>query len=144
MTRVSFSFATPSRRGFRSLLIAIAMVASLLPFAVATASPALAGPVVAFDMVGSSSSNLISYTNPSTDAFGSPADGFQKYQVGVSATIPFAVFDESLGGFPTASQGIIDESNTDEFFGVTDTVNSDNSAPVSATWVFDIGGATDL
>ena len=40
--------------------------------------------------------------------------------------------------------GIIKEGNTDEFFGATDTVNGDNSGPVTATWVFDITGGTDL
>ncbi|MBT8241658.1 MAG: hypothetical protein KJN63_10565, partial [Acidimicrobiia bacterium] len=98
---------------------------------------------MAFDMVGSSSSNLISYTNPSTDAFGSPADGFQKYQRGVSPSIPFAVLDDSLT-FAPDTLGIIGTGNTDEFFGATDTENGDNSGPVTATWVFDINGASDL
>jgi hypothetical protein len=51
--------------------------------------------VIAFDMVESASLNLISYDNAYTDAFGSPADGFQKYQRGVSASIPFAVLDDT-------------------------------------------------
>ena len=69
---------------------------------------------VAFDMVGSSSLNLLSFTNVWNGAFSSPGDGFQKYQRGVSPSIPFGVLDDSLVGFPGDSLGIIDESNLDE------------------------------
>ena len=100
--------------------------------------------VVASDMVGSTSQNLTSFDNPSDGAFSSSADGFQKYQRGVSATIPFSVLDDSAGSFPPDTLGIIGSDNLDEFFGVTDTVNPQNSGPVSATWVFDITGAADL
>jgi predicted extracellular nuclease len=100
--------------------------------------------VIASDMDGSASQNLVSYTNPWEFAFGSPGDGFQKYQRGVSPTIPFSVLDDSLSIFTADSLGIIKEGNTDEFFGVTDTVNGDTSGPVTATWVFDITGGTDL
>ena len=100
--------------------------------------------VVASDMTGSTSQNLLSYTNPYNGAFSSAADGFQKYQRGVSSSIPFSVLDDSLVTFPPDTQGIIDDNNLDEFFGVTDTQNGDNSGPVSATWVFNIAGATDL
>ena len=99
---------------------------------------------VAFDMVSSGSDNLISYTDPSTDAFTSAGDGFQKYQRDVSPTIPFSVLDDSLSIFPTDSLGIITESNTDVFFGVTDTENADNSGAVAADWVFDVSGASLL
>ena len=99
---------------------------------------------VAFDMVDSGSQGLTSYTNPYTDAFGSAGDGFQKYQRFVSSSIPFAVVDDSFSIFPGDSLGIIKEGNTDVFFGVTDTINGDNSEPVSATWVFDISGASNL
>ena len=108
------------------------------------ASGGAGAQVVASDLTGSASQNLLSYSNPYTGAFGSAGDGFQKYQRGVSATIPFSVLDDSLVSFPADSLGIIDDNNLDEFFGVTDTQNSDNSGPVSATWVFNIAGATDL
>jgi predicted extracellular nuclease len=100
--------------------------------------------VVASDMTASTSQNLLSYTNAYNGAFSSSGDGFQKYQRGVSATIPFSVLDDSLVSFPPDSQGIIDDNNLDEFFGVTDTQNGDNSGPISATWVFNIAGVTDL
>lgn len=99
---------------------------------------------IAFDMVNSTSLNLISFTNPFTGAFASAGDGFQKYQRGVSPTIPFGVLDDSLSIFPPDTLGIIGESNTDEFFGVIDTENPQNSGAVSATWVFDISGASGL
>ncbi|MBT8039450.1 MAG: hypothetical protein KJN78_04370 [Gammaproteobacteria bacterium] len=98
----------------------------------------------AFDMVGSESQNLVAYTNPWTDAFGSAGDGFQKYRRNVSASIPFAVADDSLSIFPADSQGIIKEVNQDEFFGIVDTVNGDTSDPVSATWEFDVSGLGGL
>jgi len=100
--------------------------------------------IVAYDMVGSADQNLISFTNPFDGAFTSAGDGFQKYQRGVSSSIPFSVMDDSLSIFPTDSLGIIKEGNTDVFFGATDTQNGDNSGPVSATWVFDISGASNL
>jgi len=104
---------------------------------------AIAGDL-AFDMVGSADQNLISFTNPYDGAFTSAGDGFQKYQRGVSASIPFSIMDDSLVIFPGDNQGIIKNGNTDVFFGATDTVNDDTSGPVSATWVFDISGASNL
>jgi predicted extracellular nuclease len=118
---------------------------STLAFVLAIALPGPAqAQVIASDMVDSASQNLLSYTNPWTDAFGSAGDGFQKYQRGVSATIPFSLADDSLSIYPPDNLGIIDEGNTDIFFGVTDTVNNDNSGPVTATWVFNIAGSSNL
>jgi predicted extracellular nuclease len=97
---------------------------------------------LAFDMVNSASQNLTSFTNPWNGAFSNPGDGFQKYQRGVSPTIPFSVLDDSLVIFPSDTLGIIKDGNLDEFFGVVDTINGDNSDPVSATWTFDVSAAT--
>lgn len=58
-------------------------------------------------MVNSGSLNLISHSNPFDGAFTSASDGFQKYQRGVSLSIPFSVLDDSLVIFPTDSLGII-------------------------------------
>ena len=99
---------------------------------------------LAFTLRDSSSKNLVSYTNPFADGFTSAGDGFRIYQRGVSATIPFAVLDDSLSVFPADSLGIIGEANTDEFFGVVDTVNSDTTDPVTASWEFDITGGEQL
>ncbi len=131
------------RKVFALALIFI-LALNALPAGMASASPALSTTVVAFDMVGSASQNLLSYTNVSTDAFTSSGDGFQKYQRSVSATIPYSVLDDSLSIYTGDNLGIITEGNTDEFFGATDTVNGDTSGPVSATWVFDVSGASDL
>ncbi len=117
--------------------LAVAFVLTLLPQAVF-------GQVIAYDMVGSASQNLTSYTNPWTDAFASGSDGFQKYQRGVSPSIPYGVLDDSLSIYTGDNLGIIKEGNTDIFFGVTDTVNPNNSGGVVATWVFDISGASGL
>jgi hypothetical protein len=118
-------------------------VALLIAF-IFSATPAEA-QVIASDMTNSSSNGLISFENPSNGAFTSAGDGFQKYQRGVSATIPFSVLDDSLISFPGDTLGIIDDNNSDIFFGVVDTINPQNaSAALSATWVFNIAGATDL
>jgi hypothetical protein len=98
---------------------------------------------IAWDMVNSTSQNLNSF---STDApaFSSPGDGFQKYTVGLSPSIPYALVDDSAGVYPPDTLGVIDSSTDfDEFFGATDTVNDDNLAgdPYHATWVFDISAA---
>jgi len=135
-------WAAPRRRRITSMGAVLAMLIATLPLSIA--GPALAAGPVAFDMVGSASQNLVSYTNPYTGAFSSLADGFQKYQRGVSPTIPFPVLDDSLSIYTGDNLGMIKEGNTDIFFGVTDTVNGDTSGPVSAVWEFDISGADDL
>ena len=105
----------------------------------------LKADVVAFDMVGSASQNLVSFTDDPAIPFSSAGDGFNKFQRGVSASIPFAVVDDSAGSFPADTQGIVKTGNTDEFFGIVDTNNGDTAGrDVVATWVFDIGGASDL
>lgn len=110
-----------------------------------TNSTMAADPVeIGYDMVSSNSLNLIEHTNNFENAFSSAGDGFQKYQRGVSPTIPFSVLDDSLSIFTSDSLGIIDETNIDAFFGVTDTINADNSGPVIASWKFDINGETNL
>jgi hypothetical protein len=64
-------------------LIILAMVFSTLTLKI---QPAYASDVIAYDMVGSASQNLVSYTNDWTGAFSSPGDGFQKYQRGASSS----------------------------------------------------------
>lgn len=100
--------------------------------------------VIASDMVGSTSSNLIAFYNPYTNAFASPGDGFQKYQRNVSGSIPYSVLDDSLRSYPADKFGLVDDDNLDEFFALTDTVNSQASGPVSASWEFAIGGESQL
>lgn len=90
---------------------------------------------------------LISFSqSPAPGAFTSAADGFERYQVGVSSTIPFSLVDESTSGSPSDSLGIVDAATkADGWFGVTDLVNDDNpSNEGTATWEFDITGASSL
>ncbi|SEN70521.1 Ig-like domain-containing protein, partial [Palleronia pelagia] len=105
--------------------------------------------VVAFDLVGSASQNLLSYSNPFDPAgggtgFASPGDGFGIFDRDDSASVPFALLDDSLAIFTPDSLGIIKDGNADAFFGITDTENGDNAGPVTAEWVFDIAGFSDL
>ncbi|WP_299699008.1 ExeM/NucH family extracellular endonuclease [uncultured Tateyamaria sp.] len=98
---------------------------------------------IAFDMVGSASLGLLDFVN-SAPTFSSAGDGFGFFEAG-AGSVPFSLVDDSAGSFPSDSLGIIDSStNTDPFFGATDTVNNDTSGPVSATWAFDISGFSDL
>ncbi|MEM9513374.1 MAG: ExeM/NucH family extracellular endonuclease [Actinomycetota bacterium] len=131
----------PTRR-----LCAIGTAAALALGALAISTPpaaAVTSEVVAFDMVGSQVSGLLQFTN-NAPAFSSPADGFGKFQRGVSPSIPSSVLDDSVTSPPTDTLGIVRQANVDEFFGITDTVNPDTTDPVSATWEFDISGTTDL
>jgi hypothetical protein len=118
------------------------IVSFLAGFLVVGAISTAQADLIAYDMVGSSSQNLTSYVN-NAPIFSSAGDGFGKYQRGVSSSIPYGVLDDSLS-YSSDSLGIIKESNTDEFFGVTDTENNDNSGIVTAIWTFDISNAEDL
>ena len=127
-----------------AILIAVfaLLVTTFAPFPAAPASAAVT--VVASDLTDGASVNLISYTDDPAVPFGSPGDGFQIYQRGVSSSFPFAVLDDSLSAFPADDQGVIDETVTGLFFGVVDTVNGDTTGPVTATWQFSIAGASNL
>ena len=127
-----------------TILILISIVVPGVAFTGNTQVQA-APAVIAFDMVGSASQNLISYTDDPAIPFSSSGDGFNQFQRGVSPTIPFAVVDDSAGSYPPDNLGIIKTGNTDEFFGIVDTNNGDTGGrDVVATWVFDISGASDL
>ncbi|GDY27531.1 hypothetical protein AHAT_34210 [Agarivorans sp. Toyoura001] len=105
-------------------------------------SPSFAS-VIAYDMLNSNSQGLIEHSNPYEQQFNSEQDGFEKYRVGVSATIPNSLLDTSLT-IANDSLGIVDAQNdTDTFFGVTDVVNPNNSSgSAQAVWHFNIAGFT--
>jgi Endonuclease/Exonuclease/phosphatase family len=91
--------------------------------------------------------NLNSFSqNPAPGAFSNAGDGFEKYQEGVSSTIPFYVADDSVYNYPGDTIGIIDRATKlDAWFGVTDLLNDDNPSGMgTATWEFNIAGATNL
>ena len=156
MRRTSISTRNSSlpyerRRDSLALFTAFSLVFSLLALTgFSTTSldgqPAhAASTVVAYDMVGSASQNLLSFTDDPAIPFASPGDGFNKFQRDVSASIPFAVVDDSAGSFPGDTLGIVKTGNTDEFFGIVDTNNGDTGGrDVVATWVFNVGGADNL
>lgn len=114
---------------------------------------------IAFDLVGSTSQNLSSFSvstiGGNDPANWSPGDWFGVATYGAwpqSSGVPFAIADDSVIGvsgspFPADSQGIIDSSvaASDRFLSATDTENSLNLGGVStATWVFDIASASNL
>jgi hypothetical protein len=95
--------------------------------------------------------NLLNFMQtPAPGAYGDAGDGFQEYQVGVSATIPFQLVDDSTTTNPADVRGIINSATkADKWFGVTDTVNganvpAENPGVGTATWVFDVSGAIDM
>ncbi|MCA9237607.1 MAG: hypothetical protein KDA44_19175 [Planctomycetales bacterium] len=73
-------------------------------------------------------------------------EGFGVYQVGVSGAIPSNLRDDSNNGSPTDSIGIVDTATkTDAWFGATNLANTNNATgEASATWEFDIAGASAL
>ncbi|MEL6601083.1 MAG: ExeM/NucH family extracellular endonuclease, partial [Pseudomonadota bacterium] len=91
--------------------------------------------------VDSESQNLNSFTNKAP-SFDSAGDGFGKFQVGVSPSIPFALLDDSTGVFTPDTLGIVETAtDVEEFFGIVDTVNPNNpDGPATACWEFDITG----
>ncbi len=129
----------------------------LISFSVALGlcfAPGLAGADdIAWDMVDSTSRNLVSYDTDAPD-FSSPGDGFQKYAAVQQScppppdpnlnNIPYALVDDTACIYPADQGGIIDTmTDFDDFFGICDTINGDNpnSDLYHATWVFDISSA---
>ena len=91
-----------------SMLIPRSALVLVLVGALLVVLPGLSeADVIAYDMVGSASQNLVSFTDDPAIPFTSSGDGFNKFQRGVSASIPFAVVDDSAGSFPGDTQGII-------------------------------------
>ena len=98
--------------------------------------------IIASTLTGEADVNLTNFTQDSTAGWNA-GDGFDIFQRGVSPTIPFALADDSAGSFEPDALGIVDADDTNPFFGVVDTQNSNNNGPVSAEWTFGISGATD-
>ena len=98
--------------------------------------------LIAFDLTSHGNQNLISHTNPFEDSFSASSDGFQIYKIGQSVNIPEQLIDRSNSLNDVL--GIIDENDTDPFFGLVDTVNSDNSDEIVSSWVFSIAGFHQL
>jgi CheY-like chemotaxis protein len=91
--------------------------------------------------------NRISYAQtPAPGTFASAADGFDRYQIGVSSSIPFDLIDQTTSGSPSDTFGIFVQGvKTDGWFGIADTDNPDNVGGAStATWQFDVAGASGL
>ena len=101
--------------------------------------------IVAFDLVNGGSSKLNSFTDAPEIPFSSGGDGFQKYTRNPgNENIPFDLADDSISVFTTDTQGIVDETDLNPFFGLVDTVNSDTTGSVSAIWEFNVSGASEL
>ena len=129
------------RRVPRQSRASLVAAAALLGLSSMLVAPATAQPV-AFDTFDATLNRTNFTQNPAPGAFGNAGDGFEVYQRGVSATVPFQLLDDTASVFPADALGIIKESKTDRWFGITDTVNPAN--PTGATvaeWTFLITGA---
>lgn len=133
-------------------LLAAAIVAAL-PFSLAQAT------VLGFD--NGETNSYLSYSqsdDPIADGW-SAGDWFGWGSRGSwpqAAGMPFALADDTVADisgngagspFPNDSQGIVDSTwgLDDQFFGVVDTVNGNNSdGQATATWTFDIAGFDDI
>jgi hypothetical protein len=91
--------------------------------------------------------NLISFSqSPAAETFLDSQDGFQRYQVGVSSSIPNDLMDDSTSTAPNDAWGIINRAaKIDGWFGLADTFNDQNpTGDVTAAWSFNISGASAL
>lgn len=91
--------------------------------------------------------NLVNFSQtPAVGVFTDAQDGFQRYQVGVSSSIPNDLMDDSTSTFPNDSWGIINRATkSDGWFGMADTFNDQNpTGDVTATWAFDVSEASAL
>lgn len=100
------------------------------------------GNLINIDLLEMSSPRLVNYHNSASGLFKNSQDSFQIFP-NTNRGIPDILIDNTISG---SSQffGIITPSNPSAFFGVTDTINSDNKKPVSANWQFDISGLERL
>lgn len=80
--------------------------------------------------------------------FSSPGDAFEVLErspTATSPTVPFALADDTDPNqpayFESDALGIVPQTDTAPFFGVTDTVNPETDGPVTATWELAVGGA---
>jgi hypothetical protein len=91
--------------------------------------------------------NLNSYSQSPLNSVYSASRGFGRYQVGVSATIPFDLLDQTTSGSPSDTFGIVNpQAKTDGWFGVIDTLEAgeNDTGACEATWQFNISGKTSL
>ncbi|MCK4872316.1 MAG: PEP-CTERM sorting domain-containing protein [Phycisphaerales bacterium] len=122
-----------------SKVIAVLTVAGL-------AAAASAEQVTIYDFDGNvvGGRNLSFTQYPLPGFFASAGDGFEVYQRGVSASIPYSLLDDTLT-YPTDAIGIVQSTKLDAWFGMTDTVNDDlPDGIVYAEWEFDISLYEDL
>ena len=100
--------------------------------------------IISYDLLAPDSSVNINYSNPFSNIFTSTGDGFQIYQRDVDTDIPSALLDNS--NITTSdSLGIITSLNNRPFFGIVDTVNSDNiNSYATASWQVNITNLSTL
>lgn len=100
--------------------------------------------LISYDLLAPDTSTNINYTNNFSNAFSSSQDGFQIYQQGVDLNIPLTLLDQSTVN-ASDNLGIVKSANIKPFFGIVDTVNSDNPTnDAIASWKINIANLSAI
>ncbi len=100
--------------------------------------------LISYDLLAPDTSTNINYTNNFSNAFSSNQDGFQIYQQAVDLNIPLALLDQSTVN-ASDNLGIVKSANNKPFFGIVDTVNSDNPTnDAIASWKINIANLSAI
>lgn len=100
--------------------------------------------LISYDLLAPDTSTNINYTNNFSNAFNSSQDGFQIYQQGAGLNIPISLLDQSTV-VTFDNLGIVKSANNNPFFGIVDTVNSDNPTnDAIASWEINIANLSAI
>ena len=100
--------------------------------------------LISYDLLAPDTSTNINYTNNFSNAFNSSQDGFQIYQQGAGLDIPLSLLDQSTV-VTFDNLGIVKSANNNPFFGIVDTVNSDNPTnDAIASWEINIANLSAI
>jgi hypothetical protein len=117
----------------------------LAPLALAASASA---DTIAFDDLDGGDLNLTSRViTPDLSGSSIPGTFSNRFDVFglVDRNVNFDFADDSAGSFPADTFGVLKTGHTGNVFGVEDIVNPDNASGTgSATWTFDISGASSL
>ncbi len=118
-----------------------------------TASASLAGGVIAGTNFDGGDIGLISFTSSDDDNANGAGDMFgvrSRSSLVGGFGLPFAISDDSVAAaagntvFAADNLGIFGQAKTDNFFGVVDSNNTPHPGTSTASWIFNISGASGM